>query len=192
MTRLAGAGVSLAVILLATIGCGGKAGRAPSRQAASSEPLLEGQARVAVEGHPEVAAFQILSRSGRLEKLPCTRCHSVPVAQMKPVKPAAHWNVALRHAKPETMNCQTCHAEPERGELRMMQGAPVAFDHVYRLCGQCHASQEKDWAGGAHGKRAAGWAPPRVSLSCTACHNPHAPAFDRRWPARAGRPEPME
>ena len=187
--------VSLLPMLLAAmaIGCGGgNAGRPPSRQPASSDPLLEGRVRVTVEGHPEVAGFQILARGGRMEKLPCTRCHSVPVARMKPITPAAHWSVVLRHAKPDTMNCQTCHAQPESGELRMMQGAPVGFDHVYKVCGQCHAAQERDWAGGAHGKRAAGWAPPRVSFACTECHNPHAPAFDRRWPARAGRPEPME
>lgn len=175
-----------------TIGCSGGAGRAASKQPASSEPLIEGLARVKVEGHPEVAPFEAAARIPRLTKMPCTRCHSVPLERMKPVKPAAHWEVVLKHAKPETMNCQTCHAEPAQGELRMMQGAAVSFDHVYKLCGQCHAAQERDWAGGAHGKRAAGWAPPRVSLSCTGCHNPHTPAFDHRWPARAGRPEPME
>lgn len=183
----------LLLAMLVCAGCGPEAVRRPPvAKAASSEPLLEGVKRVAVTGHSELPAFAVAARSAQMEKLPCTRCHTLPVAQMKPVKPAAHWNVAIKHAKAETMNCQTCHAEPEKGELRMMQGAAVGFDHAYQICGQCHAAQERDWAGGAHGKRAAGWAPPRVALSCTGCHNPHAPAFDRRWPARAGRTEPME
>lgn len=173
-------------------GCAKQAGRAPTKQAASSEGLLAGEVRVNVEGHPEVAPFEVLARSNRIEKAPCTRCHSLPLRQMKPVTPAAHWNVTVRHAKAETMNCQTCHADPNTGELRLLQGAAIGFDHAYKLCGQCHSAQEKDWAGGAHGKRAGGWAPPRVSLSCAGCHNPHAPAFDRRWPARAGRPEPID
>ncbi|MCC6537278.1 MAG: cytochrome C [Bryobacterales bacterium] len=182
----------LAVALFASAACRSDAGRPAAKQAASSEPLLEGRARVNVEGHAEVPGFAILARTAQMQKLPCNKCHTVPLAQMKPVKPAAHWNVVLKHAKPETMNCNTCHADADKGELRMMQGAPVGFDHAYKLCGQCHAAQEKDWAGGAHGKRAAGWAPPRVALSCTGCHNPHTPAFDRRWPARAGRPETTE
>ena len=39
-----------------------------------------------------------------------------------------------------------------------------------------------DWAGGAHGKRLAGWAPPRVSKTCVECHNPHQPQWDKRAP----------
>jgi hypothetical protein len=182
--------VSFAALGLA--GCRSPGGRPANLGAATSEPLLEGVKRVAVEGHAEVPTFSVASRAAQMEKLPCIRCHTVPVAQMKPVKPAAHWNIVLRHARAETMNCQTCHAEADKGELRMLQGVPVGFDHTYRLCGQCHAAQERDWAGGAHGKRVAGWAPPRVATNCTGCHNPHSPGFDRRWPARAGRPEPIE
>lgn len=184
--------LAIFALLASALSCSHAVGRPAAKGSVSSEPFLEGLARVPVEGHAEAAPFHVAARVPHLPKMPCTRCHSVPLERMRPVKPAAHWTILLKHAKPETMNCQTCHAEPSRGELRLLQGAAVGFDHAYRVCGQCHAAQERDWAGGAHGKRAAGWAPPRVSLSCTACHNPHAPAFDRRWPARAGRPEPME
>ena len=71
--------------------------------------------------------------------------------------------------------------------LRTLNGQAVAFDHAYQVCAQCHSSQAKDWAGGAHGKRLGGWAPPRVVASCTACHDPHRPALDKRWPSRASR-----
>ena len=63
--------------------------------------------------------------------------------------------------------------------------AKVTFDHSYQVCAQCHARQVSDWAGGAHGKRMGGWAPPRVVAGCPACHDPHRPAWETRWPAIA-------
>ena len=33
------------------------------------------------------------------------------------------------------------------------------------------------------GKKVAGWAPPRASLTCVNCHNPHKPSFETRWPS---------
>jgi cytochrome c553 len=65
----------------------------------------------------------------------------------------------------------------------------VSFDHSYQVCAQCHSRQASDWASGAHGKRAGGWAPPRVIYACAQCHNPHSPRWDTRWPAVAGRQE---
>ncbi|MBM3724036.1 MAG: hypothetical protein FJW40_01235 [Acidobacteria bacterium] len=162
---LAGASVVSIFVLAA---CGGSPGRPP-------RPMSALDIVPAPPGVVERAAF--------MEKAPCTRCHTVPLAAMSPVHPAAHWGVAQRHAPNETMQCQTCHADPVRGELRMLGGAPVGFDESHRLCGQCHARQQKDWAGGAHGKRATGWASARVAIGCTGCHNPHSPGFGRRLPA---------
>ena len=85
MSRLA----ALVLAALTGMGCRSEASRPRVQEPASSEPLLEGVKRVAVEGHSEVPAFGVASRAAQMEKLPCTRCHTVPVAQMKPVKPAA-------------------------------------------------------------------------------------------------------
>lgn len=173
-------------------GCRSEAVRPGQSMAASAEPMSLSVRRTEVQGHSEVPPFSVIPRSQQMEKFPCTRCHTVATTLMRPVRPAAHWGVVIRHSKAETMNCLTCHADPEKGELRMLQGAGVGFDHAYKVCGQCHAVQERDWAGGAHGKRAVGWDQSRVALSCTGCHNPHSPAFEHRWPAQTGRRESME
>jgi hypothetical protein len=139
---------------------------------------------VEVRGH----AFAIRGREASLEKFPCVRCHKVPLAQMKhdgkDGRAKAHWNIALKHADAQVMSCSTCHLEGELNQLRTLTNKPVSLDESYRVCAQCHSKQAADWAGGAHGKRVGGWAPPRVARTCAECHNPHAPAWDHRFPSR--------
>jgi hypothetical protein len=158
----------------------------------SSEAFLDGRARVSAHVLSDVPPFSVLARAPEIAKAPCTGCHTVPLASLtwdgSNGRPRAHWSIALEHAPPASMACATCHAAPDRGQLQTLTGQPVAFDHVYEVCGQCHFTQRADWEGGAHGKRAGGWAPPRVVFNCTECHNPHRPAFESRWPARAGAP----
>lgn len=159
----------------------------------SSEALLTGITPVPVEGFG--GGFAVAARSGAIERFPCSRCHSVPLAQMKRAAPgqkAAHWEISLQHAPAGVMSCDTCHQGQPADSLHTLRGLPVAFDHSYQLCAQCHSRQAKDWAGGAHGKRLGGWAPPRVVASCTSCHNPHAPQLKSRWPAIAAKTENTE
>lgn len=80
------------------------------------------------------------------------------------------------------MDCRSCHDATDLGVLRLNDGTSVGFDHAYRVCAQCHFEQGRDWIGGAHGKRLAAWTGTRVILSCPACHNPHAPRIESRWP----------
>jgi len=80
------------------------------------------------------------------------------------------------------MDCRSCHNPADLNTLVLNDGTPVGLDQVYRLCAECHFEQERDWAGGAHGKRVGGWNSERVILNCTDCHDPHAPAFESRWP----------
>jgi hypothetical protein len=140
---------------------------------------------------PGIEPFQVLARETQLAKAPCGNCHALPVSELDRKRPAnqplAHWAVTLRHAPENVMTCATCHAGDTPGQLRLLGGAGVSIDHAYQVCAQCHSTQAADWAGGAHGKRAGGWAPPRISFNCTECHNPHQPAFAPRWPSHAGR-----
>ena len=130
--------------------------------------------------------FAIRSREEAMEKFPCQRCHNVPLARIKhdgkDGKAKAHWNVKLQHAPESVMSCATCHDPADTNRLRTVAGAPVAVDRSHQVCSQCHSRQAADWAGGAHGKRLGGWAPPRVAKTCVECHNPHTPAWDRRIP----------
>lgn len=156
----------------------------------SAEPYLEGVTPVPVEGYPDVPPFAVAARTPSIERYPCATCHDRPLAALRAETAGgrrAHWELTLAHAPADVMQCQTCHTPTDMDRLHLLGGKPVAFDHSYQVCAQCHATQAEAWAGGAHGKRLGGWAPPRVVNNCTGCHNPHDPAFKPRWPARATR-----
>lgn len=135
-----------------------------------------------------VPAMSVRSRESALEKFPCQTCHK-DLVKTAGAQRKAHWQIELKHAAESVMQCSTCHFEQDMNRLRTLAGKPVEFDHSYGICAQCHSQQAADWAGGAHGKRVGGWAPPRVAQTCVECHNPHAPAWGRRWPAVAGTSE---
>ena len=162
--------------------------KAPNPNAGlSSETFLAGTARVEVIGYPDRPRFSVAARTPGVQKYPCTTCHTAPLAEMHGggARKRAHWDITLQHAPAAVMACATCHAGADLDSLRTLQGVKVEFDHSYQVCAQCHTRQASDWAGGAHGKRAGGWAPPRVVAGCPACHDPHRPAWDTRWPAVA-------
>jgi hypothetical protein len=130
-------------------------------------------------------SFLIPERKGKIKSYACIECHTKPLKQMqsKDLK-KAHWNISIKHANANTMNCITCHDGTNMDDLHSLTGSKIDFNKSYKLCSQCHTKQFKDWKGGAHGKQIGGWAPPRASLTCVNCHNPHNPAFSSKWPAR--------
>lgn len=150
------------------------------------------------EGNPSVnvatdlkgkTAFQVEAVQNKLKYFPCSNCHTESLEKLQSglnqkTKQSAHWEVSLKHANTEIMNCQTCHSPTDPDSLQSLSGKAISFEHSYKVCGQCHSSQINDWVGGAHGKRLGGWVEPRVAKTCVSCHNPHKPAFDSRWPAR--------
>jgi len=96
----------------------------------------------------------------------------------------AHWDIKLNHANSEIMNCATCHNGENMNSLNSLTGQNIDLNLSHKVCSQCHSNQFEDWKGGAHGKKLAGWAPPRASQTCVNCHNPHDPGFDTRWPVQ--------
>ena len=137
-----------------------------------------------IEGRKE--QFLVPLRAREITSFPCNNCHSKPIAQLKKeqVGQAAHWDITLKHANKLSMNCSTCHDMDKPNDLTSLTANSISFDHSYQQCAQCHSTQYKDWQGGAHGKRLRGWVPPRVAQTCVGCHNPHQPAFEKRWPSR--------
>ena len=134
--------------------------------------------------------FFVEARANNLTQFPCTRCHEEPFAESLPPeiqRRTMHLDIVSNHAPGEIMNCITCHNPDDMDTLRLGNADPVAMDHAYRLCSVCHFEQARDWAGGAHGKRLAGWLGKRVIMNCASCHDPHEPQFDIRWPAATPR-----
>lgn len=129
--------------------------------------------------------FLIPERKGNIKLYACTECHSKPLTQIKGKDyKKAHWDIEINHANAQTMNCITCHNSNNLDELTSITGNSIDLNKSYKLCSQCHTKQFDDWKGGAHGKRIGGWAPPRASMTCVNCHNPHSPSFETKWPAR--------
>lgn len=134
------------------------------------------------EGH----RFYILDLKSNLKSYSCTECHQGGIEKLKLSDSLknGHWDIEILHAKEQIMNCQTCHNTNDINNLKSLTSKTIDFNQSHQLCSQCHSNQYKDWLGGAHGKKISGWGPPRVSMSCVNCHNPHKPAFGKRWPAR--------
>ncbi|QTE21414.1 cytochrome c3 family protein [Polaribacter cellanae] len=129
--------------------------------------------------------FLIPERKGKIKLYACIECHSKPLKELQgKVIKKAHWNIELNHANSNTMNCATCHNSKDMNSLKSITGNKIDFNKSYQLCNQCHTKQFEDWKGGAHGKRIGGWAPPRASMTCVNCHNPHKPHIESRWPSR--------
>ena len=130
-------------------------------------------------------SFLIPDRKSKIKLYKCTECHTSSLNKLKSkTGKKAHWDIALKHADTNTMNCVTCHNSENLDELKSLTGAKIDFNRSFKLCSQCHTRQFEDWKGGAHGKKIGGWAPPRASMTCVNCHNPHKPHFESRWPAR--------
>ncbi len=112
----------------------------------------------------------------------CVSCHE---ARDKPVKcdtchtqttEKKHANIVLHHAE-DQRGCLDCHDALDRDHLRLANGTKIPFEESFRLCGQCHGTQFRDWKIGLHGKRTGEWNGRREYRLCVACHWPHEPRF---------------
>ena len=133
----------------------------------------------------ERSGFHVAARTHKIGQFPCNSCHDAAQVEKAPSETdhrTNHMDIHLKHGSESVLNCQQCHNYSDLQHLVLLNKEPLDFNHSYQLCIQCHFQQGKDWAGGAHGKRLAGWQGKRVVMNCTDCHNPHSPAFDKRWP----------
>jgi hypothetical protein len=129
--------------------------------------------------------FLIPERKSQIQSFECSECHSKPLKKLKGKEfKKAHWDIRLKHANAEAMNCTICHDAKDMNHLKSLTGSKIDFNQSYNVCKQCHTKQFEDWKGGAHGKRIESWALPRASMTCVNCHNPHSPSFESRWPAQ--------
>jgi hypothetical protein len=104
----------------------------------------------------------------------CETCH-------RDTREPMHGNVKLHHAPDH--RCLDCHHPEDRDHLRLANGQKVPFGESYRLCGQCHGPNLRDWKAGLHGKRTGMWDGERQYLLCVHCHrDPHAPRFPEMAP----------
>ena len=111
---------------------------------------------------------------------PCSRCHASMEVNPKKreIKCQEHTQIKLYHA--ETIRwCLDCHEAKNRDKLRLYNGELITFTESYRLCGECHGPQYRDWRAGIHGKRTGYFSGSgkRTYFLCAHCHDPHGPKF---------------
>lgn len=139
---------------------------------------------VQVKERYQGGVFFTETRTDKIQRFKCSQCHNNKPVRVAQAAEMAHGEIVLAHgSEARPLSCYSCHNKEERDFLETEDGMKVDMDHSYQLCGQCHFRQKKDWVGGAHGKRIFYWAGQRVVKNCTGCHNPHAPRFEKRWPA---------
>ena len=192
--KMVGAGLGLLLLALLISGCresSSHKGVNETIKMATSPPQIRETMvpapigpTVLVKSRYARGVFFAETRKDKIERFLCSSCHNQQVVQRENAQEIVHGNIKLVHgAVDDEGACETCHNLENRDYLASEANRTIDFDHSYQLCGQCHFSQEKDWAGGAHGKRVANWEGKRVVKNCTGCHSPHSPKFEKRWPA---------
>ena len=142
-------------------------------------------------------SFKVSDRKPHLTFYPCSQCHIYWETNPEPRKLAPVHEVGLEYGQGRLW-CLDCHARDDRDRLRTLKDDPVDFDDAWQVCGQCHATRQKDWNFGAHGKRVYAWQGEAERYNCTHCHDPHRPRFTSRKPqakpsVRAGlHPMPLK
>ena len=124
----------------------------------------------------------VACHESRGKPVSCETCH-------KDTREKAHAKIVLHHAE-EQRGCLDCHDAADRDVLHLSNGSKIAFEESFKLCGQCHGTQYRDWKVGLHGKRTGEWNGRREYRLCVNCHWPHEPRFAPMKPQpRPARPE---
>lgn len=152
------------------------------KQIPKNDTLLEGIKYERVQGRLK-GNFFVVKQFSPAKINSCKECHKGQNLKFNHQAPRSHWQIKLDHASIEIMDCKTCHIRKRVWNLKNIKGKKLSINQAYNICTQCHSGQGNDWKHGAHGKRVGGWASTRVIKSCTGCHNPHSPKFEKRWPA---------
>ena len=109
---------------------------------------------------------------------PCMNCHEgLPPNPERRALEGMHSDIVMHNHGEEYRWCLDCHDKDNRNFLRLASGTLLPFTESYRLCGQCHGTQFRDWKSGIHGKRTGYWNGSKRYLLCVNCHNPHSPHF---------------
>lgn len=144
-----------------------------------------------------LSAAELFRTGGDTSGLACSSCHD----EGKPVEvkfdtngvvilAEAHKDLVFRHGQANRNDhCFNCHDPKNLEQLRSRDGKVFKITESSAQCGSCHGPTYRDWERGLHGRSNGSWDRKRgttLRQDCTACHDPHSPAF----PAMKAAPEP--
>ena len=142
------------------------------------------------EGQPRVDTG-LVDHTGPPALVTCGSCHTTREASAGTAHTEDldefHQGLVIAHGE---RTCLSCHDPSDMEALRLADGKRVEYADVLQLCAQCHGTQARDYAAGAHGGMTGYWdlqRGPRFRNVCTDCHDPHAPAFAVMLPAPRAR-----
>ncbi|MHC4597706.1 MAG: hypothetical protein ACYS47_01750 [Planctomycetota bacterium] len=181
-------GIFLILLVIQLLRSGGPGGVVSATQAHSPSEfsevfdsrLLKGLDAFGEESGEAKHIFDVPLPPFSEDIFPCTECH--PAGDEDDVDPEPrefdddHSDIVLSHGEKPGW-CYMCHSPENRDALKLADGTQVPFTESYRLCGQCHGTEYRDWRAGVHGRRMGRWDGHKRYLLCAHCHNPHAPAF---------------
>lgn len=156
---------------------------APASTPTSGPPLVAATGRVHVVGPSGPPRVDTGRRDvhGAPVTVACDTCHATraPDPTQRSAEHLTDFHQGLTYAH-GGQSCLSCHDPGDYDRLRLADGSSLPFTSVIDLCSQCHGPQRRDFDHGAHGGMNGHWdlsAGDRVRRACTACHDPHAPAF---------------
>lgn len=127
-----------------------------------------------------------ITRVGAFE-YKCMDCHRVFQNQAEKTQGLVqHTGIFFNHGM--NNRCFNCHDRIERDKLVARDGSYLSYTQIPELCSQCHGTTYRDWQRGMHGKTMGSWETGdagQVRLTCSQCHDPHAPAFPQYTPLPA-------
>jgi hypothetical protein len=121
---------------------------------------------------------------------PCSFCHNadLPPNRTRRSLVEMHGDLVLTHDVAGRLWCLDCHDPTDYDSLHLSSGEKVPFDQSYRLCGQCHGRNIRDWTVGVHGRRTGQWNGDKAYLLCANCHSAHQARFKSMAPMPAPVP----
>ena len=174
--------LSMVAVLLAGTSCGAREHEASLEQGAAlgvyaSFPLRHGSA------FPEMDAAVTVAPPPPFvgeDIFPCIECHDPDFMEVDPTPRELgdpHDTMPEFTHAAHRLWCMDCHDAEDRDLLRLASGQTLPFEEAPQLCGQCHATQHRDWIVGVHGLVNGKWNGPRTMQPCASCHDAHAPQF---------------
>jgi hypothetical protein len=98
----------------------------------------------------------------------------------------------MKHGRnPRNNLCFNCHDSADLSLLRLRDGSTLKITESSQLCAGCHGPTHRDWEAGIHGRLNGYWDRSKGEVErhdCTACHDPHNPAFAPLSPAPGPHP----